>query len=184
MNKCIRSDEEGTFRSALSTSHVWRQLILFVGCYWLLNYIYFQIPDEIYSNVIYHYGVVLLCADLINAVVPLEQVATIRNHLVSLHADLEIVRGCDSAGVLFLMISAILVFHASLLQKALGLIYGIALIYCLNILRVSGLYFLIAYHREWFEFVHLYLAPTLITLAACIFYAWWAFGSKDVAQSS
>lgn len=186
MNKGIRFDEESTVgRSEMvATPPIWRQLILFVGCYGLFNYVYFQIPDELYSDVIYHYGVVLLCADLINAVAPLEHVAAIKNHLLSLRADLEIVRGCDSAGVLFLMISAILVFPASLLHKALGFIYGIVLIYCFNILRVSGLYFLIAYHRDWFEFVHLYLAPTLITLAACIFYAWWAFGSKDVAQSS
>ncbi|WP_347989696.1 exosortase family protein XrtM [Methylomonas sp. AM2-LC] len=148
----------------------------------MLNQIYFLIPDQIYSDMIYHYGVVLQCASLINAFAPLEQVAAVQNHLMSVHADLQIIRGCDSAGVLFLMMSAVLAFRANWPKKLLGLVLGIALIYGLNIARVTGIYFLVAYHREWFEFVHVYLAPTLMTLFAFIFFAWWAIGCRDVAK--
>jgi exosortase family protein XrtM len=158
------------------------QFILFFGCYWFFNHIYFLIPDQTYSDVIYHYGVVLLCADLINAFAPPEQVAAVQNHLISAHADLQIIRGCDSAGVLFLMISAVLAFPAKWSKKPLGLLLGIALIYCLNIVRVTGIYFLVAYHQEWFEFVHVYLAPALMTIVAFIFFAWWAIGCRDVAK--
>jgi hypothetical protein len=55
------------------------QFIQFVGCYLLLNYVYFLIPDEIYANVVYYYGVVMLCAYLINAVAPLEQVTAVQS---------------------------------------------------------------------------------------------------------
>ncbi len=157
------------------------QFVLYILFYWLFNYLYFQIPDQIYADVLYHYGVVLLCADLINVLSPLEQVAAVQNHLLSARADLVIIRGCDSAGVLFLMVSAVLVFKATPRQKLLGLLFGVALIYGLNIVRLVGLYFLVAYRGEWFEFVHLYMAPTLMLLAAFIFFAWWAVGcSNDV----
>jgi exosortase family protein XrtM len=155
------------------------QFILFIASYWLFNYLYFQIPDQFYSDVLYHYGVVLLCADVINGLIPLEQVAAVHNHLISSRADLEIIRGCDSAGVLFLMVSAVLVFKARLRQKLQGLLFGVALVYGLNIVRLVGLYYLVAYHREWFEFVHLYLAPTLMTIGAFIFFAWWAIGCRN-----
>jgi exosortase family protein XrtM len=158
------------------------QLVLFIACYWLFNYLYFQIPGQFYSDVLYHHGVVRLCADLISAVAPLEQVAAVHNHLISANADLEIIRGCDSAGVLFLMMSAVLAFPAKWSKKPLGLVLGIALIYGLNIARVTGIYFLVAYHPEWFEFVHVYLAPTLMTLFAFIFFAWWAMGCRDDAK--
>jgi exosortase family protein XrtM len=158
------------------------QFVIFIACYWLFNYLYFQIPDQFYSDVLYHYGVVRLCADLINAFAPLEKVAAVHNHLMSARADLQIIRGCDSAGVLFLIISAVLAFKAKWSQKLLGLFLGIALIYGLNIVRVTGIYFLVAYHQEWFEFVHVYLAPTLMTLVAFIFFAWWAIGCRDVAK--
>jgi len=46
------------------------------------------------------------------------------------------------------------------------------------------LYYLVAYHREWFEFVHLYLAPILMTISAFIFFAWWAMGCRDDVKSA
>ena len=69
----------------------------------LLDYGYFKIPVDLFINVIYYHSVVTVCADLINMIAPLELVLPQQNHLISTKADLEIVRGCDGAGVLFLM---------------------------------------------------------------------------------
>jgi exosortase family protein XrtM len=157
----------------------WLQFILFVGCYAVLNYVYFKIPDELFINVIYYHGVVAICADLINMIAPLEQVLAQQNHLISAKANLEIVRGCDGAGVLFLVISAIVAFPSTWRRKLLGLIIGIGLIYFLNLLRICVLYFVIAYQADWFQLVHVYLAPTLMVMVGCCYYAWWAFGSMN-----
>ncbi|MDD4915444.1 MAG: exosortase family protein XrtM [Methylococcales bacterium] len=155
----------------------WGRLFLFAGCYWLLNYLYFLIPNQTFIDVVYHYGVVRECADLINAILPHERVAAVRNHLLSARADLEIVRGCDSAGVLFLFASAVLAFPARLPKKLVGLVCGAAWIYVLNLVRVIGLYFLMQGRRDWFEYAHVYFAPTLMTLGAVMFFIAWAVGS-------
>jgi exosortase family protein XrtM len=152
----------------------WLQILLFVGCYSLLDYAYFQIPVSIFANYIYYYGVVSICADLINLFAPLEQAMAEHNHLFSSKADLEIVRGCDCAGVFFLLISAIAVFPAKLSRKLFGMLFGCALIYLLNLLRITSLYFVIAYNPDWFLLIHTYLAPTLLIIAGCIFFGWWA----------
>jgi exosortase family protein XrtM len=157
----------------------WLQLLLFVGCYVLFDYAYFKIPDDLFINVIYYRGVVTICADLINFMAPLEHVLPHQNHLLSSKADLEIVRGCDGAGVLFLLLSAILVFPAKLSRKLLGLILAVGLVYTVNLLRIELLYFVIAYHHAWFSLVHTYLAPTLMVLVACAYFAWWALGAAD-----
>lgn len=157
----------------------WLIFILFIGCYALLDYAYFKIPDELFANVIYYHGVVLVCADLINWLAPLEQVLPKQNHLISNKADLEIVRGCDGAGVLFLLVSAILVFPAKSGKKLTGLMLGMGLIYVLNLLRISVLYFVIAYQAGWFQLVHTYLAPTLMVMAACAYFAGWALAAPD-----
>ena len=130
-------------------------------------------------NVIYYHGVVTICADLINWIAPMEQVLAQHNHLLSAKADLEIVRGCDGAGVLFLMVSAIVVFPSNWRRKLLGLILGISLVYSLNLLRVCGLYFVITCHADWFLLIHTYLAPTLMIIIGCCYFAWWAFGSTN-----
>jgi exosortase family protein XrtM len=145
----------------------------------LLDYCYFNIPVDLFINTIYYHGVVTICADLINLISPLEQVLPQQNHLISANVDLEIVRGCDGAGVLFLMVSAILVFPSKLKRKVIGLILGIVLIYVLNLLRIGVLYFVIAYHPYWFQLIHVYLAPTLMVIVACAYFALWAFSSSD-----
>lgn len=165
--------------SRLYGRHEWLQFTLFGGCYVLLDYGYFKIPVELFANVIYYHGVVAICADLINMIAPLEQVLPQRNHLISAKADLEIVRGCDGAGVLFLVVSAVLVFPSGLKRKLLGLLLGIGLIYSLNLLRISALYFIIAYHPDWFQLIHSYVAPTLMVVLGCFYFAWWAFGSTN-----
>ena len=158
---------------AINTSTL-LQLAVFAGCYCLFNYLYFQAPDQLYREVIYHYGVVKECVGLINAVLPQERVFAVQNHLLSAKADLEIVRGCDSAGPLFLLMSAILACPAGLSHKLAGLVLGLNWIYVLNIVRVIGLYFLIQGERGWFEFGHLYFAPSLMIIGALLFFVGWA----------
>jgi exosortase family protein XrtM len=157
----------------------WLQFMIFVGCYALLNYGYFKIPDDLFMKVIYYHGVVTICADLINMIAPLEQVLAQQNHLLSAKANLEIVRGCDGAGVLFLVVSAIIAFPSTWRRKLIGLLLGIGLIYLLNLLRISILYFVIAYRPDWFQLIHVYLAPTLMVLVGCCYFAWWAFGATE-----
>jgi exosortase family protein XrtM len=99
--------------------------------------------------------------------------------LLSTKADLEIVRGCDGAGVLFLVVSAIVVFPSKFNRKLIGLFLGIGLIYLFNLVRISALYFVIAHHPAWFMVIHTYLAPTLMVMVGCGYFAGWAFGSKN-----
>jgi exosortase family protein XrtM len=155
------------------------QFILFVVCYVLLDYCYFKIPVDLFINVIYYHGVVAVCAELINMFASLEQVLAQQNHLISSKADLEIVRGCDGAGVLFLLVSAILTFPGKWRWKLIGLALGICLIYLINIVRICILYFVIAYHPDWFSLIHTYLAPTFMVMTGCTYFAWWMYNSVN-----
>lgn len=162
----------------------WLQFILFVSFYALLDFGYFKIPVKIFSDVIYYHSVSRICADLINWINPLEQVFARQNHVLSGKADLEIVRGCDGAGALFLLVSAILVFPSNLPRKLIGLALGIIMIYGLNLIRVSGLYFVIAYCPEWFLLIHTYLAPSLMVILGCGYFACWAFTANNTIYES
>ncbi len=168
----------------MNKRHEWLQFIIFVACYTLLDYAYFKIPVDLFANVIYYHGMVAICSDLINFFAPLEQVLAKQNHLLSAKADLEIVRGCDGAGALFLVVSAVLVFPSGLKRKLLGLLLGIGLIYSLNLLRICVLYFVIAYQPSWFQLIHTYVAPTLMVVLGCFYFAWWAFGSTNQSHES
>lgn len=162
----------------------WLQLAFFLGCYGVFHYAYFTIPNEILADVVYYHGLGAVAAAAINAVAPAEAVLAVQNHVLSSRANLEIVRGCDGAGALFLVVAAVLAFPASIKQKLVGLLVSIALMYSLNLLRICSLYFVIAYRPAWFTAVHVYLAPTLIILLACLFFAWWAVSARPKADAA
>ncbi len=149
-------------------------LLGFVAIYTCLHMLYFLVPDVFLSKVIYHYGIVSLSAVLINLIQAGEAVVADENFIKSSKAVLEVVRGCDGAGVLFLMSAAIVSFAAKWKMKLLGLIGAFLLFYLLNQLRIVGLYFVVAYQRELFAPLHTYFIPTLIIIIGCIFFAWWA----------
>ena len=157
-----------------------RMIFLFLSIYAIFHFAYFQVPDDVLREVVYYQGFGVVCVQFIHFFAPLEPVSALHNHLQSPRADLEIVRGCDGAGALFLLLAAILAFPASIKRKVIGLVLGALLMYCLNLVRLIGLYFLVAYHNGWFLLVHTYLAPTLLVVLACLFFAWWAFGSTSI----
>ncbi len=143
--------------------------------YSLFYALYFALSDDKLRQ-IYHDYVVTVSARLINWISPQEQVIAIQNSLISAKAVLEVVRGCDGAGVVFLLAAAVLVFPASIKRKTAGLIMGFTLVYLLNQVRIIGLYFISVYRNDWFLTVHTFLAPMLIIMLCSLFYIWWAFG--------
>ncbi len=146
----------------------------FIAVYSVFHLMYFYVPDETLKQIYYDY-LVTISADLINFFAPEERVFARNNSLLSARANLEVVRGCDGAGVMFLMTAAILVFSASLKRKLIGLLAGLALVYVLNQIRIISLYFIVVYQRDWFLPVHTYVAPSFIILFCSLFFMWWAF---------
>ncbi len=149
-------------------------LFLFLLIYCLFEFLYFQIPDSFLLDVIYHHGLVSPSAAIINYLQPDEMAIAARNVLSSHGASLEVVRGCDGAGTLFLLAAAIITFSASLNYKIFGLLTGIILLVTINLLRIIGLYFVMAYQGQWFTPIHTYFAPTFIIIIGCLFFAGWA----------
>ncbi len=142
--------------------------------YILFHSLYFAIPDKILAQ-IYHDVVVTFCASVINFFVSTEGVTVHQNALISSRAHLEVVRGCDGVGVMMLIIAAILVFSTSLKHKITGLVSAVGLVYVLNLIRIVGLYFVVAYQSDWFLPLHSFIAPTLIILLCSLFFMYWAF---------
>ncbi len=161
-----------------------KYLLIFMGIYCGLQLLYFMIPDNILKDKIYYFGIVTICTEVINFIAPQEQVFPSSNLIRSAKINLEIVRGCDGAGVMFLMMASILAFSTSIRHKLFGLLAGLILVFIVNQLRVILLYFIAAHKEEWFLMVHTYLAPTFIILVCCIFFAWWTLLISNSRKST
>jgi exosortase family protein XrtM len=148
-------------------------LFLFLLFYGLFHFGYYLIPDELLRSTIYYDGITRTSASLVNLLSPQEQALAQQNMIQSRLTVLEIVRGCDGAGALFLVISAVLAFPTTIKHKLIGLVLGITLSYLLNQIRIVALYFISAYQQQWFLLTHSYLFPTLIIILCSLFYLWW-----------
>lgn len=141
--------------------------------------VYFMIPDAVLGHFVYHNVIVSIAAYTIDLFAPAEHVSALQNKLLSTHVSLEIVRGCDGAGTIFMLIAAVIAFRASVKHKFIGVSLGLFLLYILNESRIISLYFILAYKRGWFQLVHTYFAPTLIIIISCLFFLWWAILSMS-----
>lgn len=149
-------------------------MLKFIVLFSVFEYLYFQIPDTYLRDVIFQRGLVSPCVELINYLKPNEHVLSVHSSMTSALTSLEIVRGCDGAGTIFLLVAAIFAFTTSYKTKLIGLIAGTTLLVVINHLRIIGLYFVSAYKNEWFPIIHSYIAPTFIIVVGCIFFAAWS----------
>ena len=96
--------------------------------YAVLHALYFLIPISILHDGIYLQVFGRPSAWLIHLMVPAEGVTALTNRIASPRAILEIVRGCDGSGVLFLISAAVVAFPASWRMRAIGVLLGIVLV--------------------------------------------------------
>ena len=143
--------------------------VMFCGLYAL----YVLVPDSLLRDLVYHQGICVVGADVINLVAPAEQASAVGNTIVSQRAILEIVRGCDGAGAMFLLIAAVLAFPAGWKAKLGGLLGAVLFAYAVNQARVVTLYFVTAYRPELFTALHTFDLPTLVVLLYCIAFGAW-----------
>jgi exosortase family protein XrtM len=146
---------------------------VFSAAYLVLHVAYLQVPTPFLVEVAYRYAIVQPAAVMVAWIAPGEAVQVVDNQLRSASAALEIVRGCDGAGLLFLLLAAIVAVDASPSRKLGAAIGGGVMVFALNELRIVGLYFVAAYHHTLFVPLHVYFIPMLEILACAAYFAWW-----------
>ena len=165
--------------------HPARFLTVFVAGYVALHALYFAIPDRVLRDVVHYYGIVAPGAAMISLLAPGEPVLAGRGTLHSPKAKLDIVRGCDGAGLLFLLLSAVAAFPAGWKQKIWGTLGVLVVGYVLNEARIVALYFAAVSGERWFAALHNYFLPTFLIVVSAIFFAGWsAWAARRRLQGS
>jgi exosortase H (IPTLxxWG-CTERM-specific) len=98
---------------------------------------------------------------------------------------LDVHNGCNGVEATILLAAAILAFPATLRSRLIGLAITSVAIELLNLVRLSSLFWLGAYHRRIFDFFHIAVWQSLVILAAIsMFVLWsWKFAEKPLAES-
>jgi len=94
--------------------------------------------------------------------------------------NLNIRNGCDGSEIMFLLFAAFLIAPISWRRRLSGLSVGMALVFSLNQLRITLLFFAIRSDYALFDLLHTTAAPLiLIAITAIYFYGWIYYAAKD-----
>jgi len=156
-------------------------LLVFALVYVALYSGYMWLPDRLLIETIYYRFIVSPGAALIHLMAPADMVHGVDNRLVSGGTVLEIVRGCDGAGVFFLLVAAIIAVRGTRGKVAWGVVGAAILVYLVNQLRIVVLYFAVRGHADWFVPLHSYVFPTLFVLLGLAYFSFWV-GMKDIGR--
>ncbi|MBU0678428.1 MAG: archaeosortase/exosortase family protein [Verrucomicrobia bacterium] len=94
--------------------------------------------------------------------------------IVSGDITIEIMKGCDGTDALLLLVSAFVASPLRWKHKLSGILWGIALVYGLNLIRLTSLFYVAKYRKDWFQFFHLSLWQVLFVLFAGAFFIFWS----------
>jgi exosortase family protein XrtM len=93
--------------------------------------------------------------------------------LISPHARLNVLAGCDGRDALLLLLAAVGATRAGWIWKLLGAAFGVLLVCALNYLRITALYFVLKMDRQGFDLMHGYLLPAFVIVGLVMYFVWW-----------
>ncbi len=86
---------------------------------------------------------------------------------------LSVFEGCNGINVMIVFLAFLIAFRGSFKLTAKFMLVGIFSIYCLNLLRVAGLYFVELYFQQYMYFFHKYFfTGILYCLVFTLWYVW------------
>jgi len=154
-------------------------LLLFFG----LQYGYSACQGGMIEHVVLDLATVRPSAAAINLIAPEANAQASGHRIVSPHASLTILNGCEGTETVFLLLAAIAAFKAPWRHKLKGAVLGTLIVYGLNQGRIVALFFAVQQNRKWFDMLHGIIAPTLIIVLSVLFFLWWtseiAFGASE-----
>lgn len=150
-----------------------RFLIWFALLFLVLSFLYFLLVDTFIQDFIFSSLTARPAAAVIQFISPGERIRVEGNLLISEHAALSIVHGCEGAQGILILTAAILAYRMNALRKLSGVLCGIVFLYIVNLLRIVGVYFVVKYHRGALDVAHFYVGQTFVIVMMFAFFILW-----------
>lgn len=148
-------------------------ICLFLGFFALQSYAYYLVRGTLVEHWLVDELTVKPSAVLLDSLLPNDNVRAKGHQLISKSTRITVLNGCEGTESIFLLIAAILAFRATWSQKILGVVVGVLFIFILNQIRIVSLFLALKSSREWFQWIHGYIGPTIIIILSCAFFLGW-----------
>lgn len=160
----------------------WRFPALFFLLLTLLTAAYYGLSAQLVEDVIVRYFTVIPGSRVLDALTPDIHVSSEGTRIVSSLARLNVLKGCEGTEALLMLYAAMMAVPRPVKYTLIGLISGTVLVFLVNQVRIISLFFIAAYHKNWFELVHGFLAPIIIVLLTAVFFFRWLKWSQPTRE--
>jgi exosortase H (IPTLxxWG-CTERM-specific) len=86
----------------------------------------------------------------------------------------ELRNGCNGVWATIIFLSAVLAFPSPVLAKVWGAVAGFCAIFCINLIRVISLYYIVLYFPNAFEGAHIYVWQSVVIASSVLLWLAWA----------
>lgn len=87
--------------------------------------------------------------------------------------SLDVRFGCNGLEAFLIYTVAILSFPATAARKAIGVVVGFLILQILNVLRIAGLGLSGIYLKDYFHYIHIYVAQGMMIAVALVLFLLW-----------
>ena len=154
----------------------WRHALrlgLFVVVFFALHQAYAWAGGSSLERWVIEKATVQAGSEILNLFWPSLEVQAVGSRLVSAHARLNVLNGCEGTDVLFLLLAGIVVAPVKLRWRLLGLMIGLPWVFALNQARLIVLFHALRHDMALFSMLHGTVAPLLLVAGVGMFFAWW-----------
>ena len=163
---------------------IWMSALLFVAVFAILQMGYGATRGSWFEHLVIGDLTVVPSAALIKTLTPEVGVKARGNQLLAPGGGIVVKKGCEGTEVMFMLIAAFAAVVMPWRRRLLGLGLGVLLVFCLNQIRIVGLFYAYRSDPSLFGFLHGTLAPLILVIAVAVYSLYWFHAPHALIQSS
>jgi exosortase/archaeosortase family protein len=160
----------------------WASALLFLSVFFVLQMGYGACRGSWVEHLVIGDLTVAPTAAVINALTPDVGVKVLGNRLLAPGGGITVLKGCEGTEVMFMLVAAFAAVVMPWRRRLLGLGLGVLLVFCLNQLRLVGLFYAYRSDPSLFDLLHGTLAPIALVVAVAVYALFWFQHPADVAD--
>ena len=161
----------------------WASALVFLAVFSILQMGYDACRGSWFEHLVIGDLTVAPTAALINTLTPAVAVKALGNQLIAPGGGIVVKKGCEGTEVMFMLIAAFAAVVMPWRRRLIGLGLGILLVFCLNQVRLVGLFYAYRSDPSLFNFLHGTLAPIALVVAVAVYALYWFQSPRESARS-
>jgi exosortase family protein XrtM len=152
---------------------VWGSALIFLVVFCLLQMSYNTCRGTSFEHFILGDLTVVPAARLISMLTPDVCVKPVGNQLKAAGGGLTVLKGCEGTEVMFMLVAAFSAVVMPWRRRLLGLGIGILMVFCLNQIRLVGLFYAYRSDAPLFDLLHGTVAPIVLVIMVVLYTLFW-----------